>query len=160
MQVNFFTIFLYYRMLLAMIYKPICPLRVKQVVQQWSIISENKTFLFLTVIQFTAALSLQIALKVQHSKHFFINLIKCENIFTATEARLLPNVPTQNRPPDSRLQTHTHTHTPRIYWVERKVFAFSRRWRKHKIYCHLFKPFWRLSCHYINYASNGNHIID
>jgi hypothetical protein len=29
--------------------------------------------------------------------------IKCENIFTATEARFLPNVPTQNRPPDSRL---------------------------------------------------------
>jgi hypothetical protein len=27
------------------------------------------------------------------------------------------------------------------YWVERKVFAFSKRWRKHKLYCHLFKPF-------------------
>jgi hypothetical protein len=46
------------------------------------------------------------------------------------------------------------------YWVERNVFAFSKRWRKHKLYCHLFKPFWCLSCHYINYASNGNYIID
>jgi hypothetical protein len=101
------------------------------------------------------------------------------------------------------------------YWVERKVFAFSKRWRKHKLYCHLkmavfwvfralmmeaartyetlvnfyrttrrynpedihlrthrrenlksylychlFKPFWCLSCHYINFASNGNYIID
>jgi hypothetical protein len=43
-----------------------------------------------------------------------------------------------------------------MYWVEQKVFAFSKRWRKHKLYCHLFKPFWCLSCHYINYASNGN----
>jgi hypothetical protein len=49
---------------------------------------------------------------------------------------------------------------PKIYWVERKVFAFSKRWRKHKLYCHLFKPFWCLFCHYINYASNGNYIID
>jgi hypothetical protein len=47
-----------------------------------------------------------------------------------------------------------------IYWVERKVFAFSKRWRKHKLYCHLFKPFWCLSCHLKNYASNGNYIID
>jgi hypothetical protein len=28
-----------------------------------------------------------------------------------------------------------------LCWVERKVFAFSKRWRKHKLYCHLFKPF-------------------
>jgi hypothetical protein len=47
-----------------------------------------------------------------------------------------------------------------IYWAERKVFAFSKRWRKHKLYCHLFKPLWCLSCHYINYASNGYYIID
>jgi hypothetical protein len=30
-----------------------------------------------------------------------------KNIFTATEARFLPNAPTQNRPPDSRLQPST-----------------------------------------------------
>jgi hypothetical protein len=48
----------------------------------------------LAVVQFTAALSLKIALKG-------------ENIFTATEARFLPNAPTQNRPPDYRL-----LHTP------------------------------------------------
>jgi hypothetical protein len=47
-----------------------------------------------------------------------------------------------------------------IIWVERKVFAFSKRWRKQKLYCHLFKSFWCLSCHYINYGSNGNYIID
>jgi hypothetical protein len=23
-----------------------------------------------------------------------------------------------------------------LYWVERKVFAFSNRWRKYKLYCH------------------------
>jgi hypothetical protein len=28
----------------------------------------------------------------------------CENIFMATKARFLPNTPTQNRPPDSKLQ--------------------------------------------------------
>jgi transposase InsO family protein len=28
-----------------------------------------------------------------------------------------------------------------LYRVERKVFAFSKRWRKLKLYCHLFKPF-------------------
>jgi hypothetical protein len=28
-----------------------------------------------------------------------------------------------------------------FYWAERKVFAFSKRWRKHKLYCHLFTPF-------------------
>jgi hypothetical protein len=27
------------------------------------------------------------------------------------------------------------------HWVEQKVFAFSKRWRKHKLYCNLFKPF-------------------
>jgi hypothetical protein len=29
--------------------------------------------------------------------------IKCENFFTMTEARSLPNATTQKRPPDSRL---------------------------------------------------------
>jgi hypothetical protein len=48
----------------------------------------------------------------------------------------------------------------RIYWVERKVFAFSKTWRKQKLYCNLFKTWWCLSCHYINYASNANYIID
>jgi hypothetical protein len=47
-----------------------------------------------------------------------------------------------------------------LYWVERKVFAFSKRWRKLKLSCHLFEPFLCLSCHYIKYASNGNYIID
>jgi hypothetical protein len=39
---------------------------------------------------------------------FFMDYTKCENIFTPTEVRFLPNAPTQNRPPDSRLrQTQT-----------------------------------------------------
>jgi hypothetical protein len=54
------------------------------------------------------------------------------------------------------LQSNLHL----LYWVEWKFVVFSNRWRKHKLYCHLFKPFWCLSCHYINYASNGNYVID
>jgi hypothetical protein len=59
--------------------------------------SDGTAFLCWTVIQFIAALSLQIALKLQNLYTFF------GNIFTATEARFLPKAPTQNRPPDSRL---------------------------------------------------------
>jgi hypothetical protein len=35
-----------------------------------------------------------------------------ENIFTATEARFLPNAPTQNRPPDSRLPPNADSTRP------------------------------------------------
>jgi hypothetical protein len=38
---------------------------------------------------------------------------KCENIFTATEARFLSNAPTQNQPPDSRLPPNADSTRPR-----------------------------------------------
>jgi hypothetical protein len=51
-------------------------------------------------IQFIAVLSLKIALKAHNLQNLVRNEIKCETIFTTTEARLLPNAtPTQNRLP-------------------------------------------------------------
>jgi hypothetical protein len=50
---------------------------------------------------------------------FFIKEIKRENL-SATEARFLPNAPTQNRPPDSRLQPNgdsTGPHHRRLHTI-------------------------------------------
>lgn len=71
----------------------------------WSLIfDEYECFFFWvcrTIIQFIAELSLQTTSKVKNSYNFFINLIKCENIFTEMKAGLLPNAPTQNQLPNS-----------------------------------------------------------
>jgi hypothetical protein len=53
-----------------------------------------------TVIQYIAALSLQIAPKAQNVYKFFENKIQGENIFMVTEARFLPNAP-RNKPSDA-----------------------------------------------------------
>jgi hypothetical protein len=44
--------------------------------------------------------------EVSINLYFFIKQIKCENTFTTTEARFLPNAPTQNRPSVCRLLPH------------------------------------------------------
>jgi hypothetical protein len=40
---------------------------------------------------------------------FLKNQMKYKNIFTATEASFLPNAPTQNRPPDSKLPPNAYS---------------------------------------------------
>jgi glucan phosphoethanolaminetransferase (alkaline phosphatase superfamily) len=45
-------------------------------------------------------------------KNYFMKSIKCLNIFTATEARFLPNAQTQNRPPDFRLPSNADSASP------------------------------------------------
>jgi hypothetical protein len=71
--------------------------------------------------------------------------------FTAGEEEL---------PVASVLSRHRHVLGARLCIGLNGKFLRFRRWRKHKLYCRLLKPFWCLSFHYTNYASNGNYIID
>jgi hypothetical protein len=49
-----------------------------------------------------------------------------------------------------------------IHWVERKVFAFSKRWRKHKLSRSFYKAGIEklVTCWETVIASNGNYVID
>jgi hypothetical protein len=51
-------------------------------------------------------------IEIQNLSNFFMKEIKFENIFMATEARFLPNAPTQTRPPDSRLLPNADSARP------------------------------------------------
>jgi hypothetical protein len=68
-------------------------------------------------------LSSQIALKVKHSKNFFINYIKCENIFTATEARFKR---TNTKPTASQQVTYSRqTQTPPDTSIGATIASFA-----------------------------------
>jgi hypothetical protein len=65
----------------------------------------NKPLLLLNsnTVYCSSILSNRIKRTYRRLQNVFINKIKCKSIFTATEARFQPDVPTYNPPPDPRL---------------------------------------------------------